>query len=72
MKFQKAIQILAHLSPGERDDAAGRVAQELTSQGGDEDGLMMWVYNGDYDGSETVVSMQAELDEMPKPEVEAE
>ena len=64
MTFQEAIKILAYQTTGERDDAAGRVAQDLTSQGGDEDGLMMWVYNGDYSGLETVASMQAELDEV--------
>ena len=64
MTFQEAIKILAYQTTGERDDAAGRVAQDLTSQGGDEDGLMMWVYNGDYTGLETVASMQAELDEV--------
>ena len=71
MTFQEAIKILASRFAGGlsyftsdcRVKAAARVAQELTTKF-DDDGLVQWIYNGDYTGEETVASMQAELDEV--------
>ncbi len=63
MKFQEAVKILACKLDGDYYDDALRIAQDLTSRDGDKDGLVQWVYNGDYDGSETAESLQGELDE---------
>ena len=63
MNFQEAINIMAVKQEGDYYDASLRVAQDLTTKG-DVDGLAQWVYNGDYDGTETVESLQQELDEV--------
>ena len=60
---EKAIQVLAGLEFGNRKDAAHYVAHKLAATALDSDGLAQWVYNRDYDGSETVASMQVELNE---------
>ena len=62
MNFQEAINIMAGKQEGDYYNASLRVAQDLTTKG-DVDGLAQWVFNGDYDGTETVESLQEEINE---------
>ena len=63
MNIPKAIQILANKATGSRDKAAAVVAQQLTTKF-DADGIEEWVHNGEYDGNETITSLQGEIDEL--------
>jgi len=67
MTFQDAINIMAGKQEGDYYEASLLVAQDLTTKGdsplGDVDGVAQWVFNGDYDGTETLDTIQAELDE---------
>ena len=69
MNAKKALKVLAQpLHPSTRVaryQAANTLAAEVKreSQYGDPDeSLTDWIYNGDYDGSETVASIVAEWD----------
>ena len=62
MQITKAIEILAHQSTGSREEATARIVSELTTES-DTDDVERWVYNGDFDGSETITSLQSELTE---------
>ena len=63
MNFQEAINIMADKQEGDYYEASLRVGQDLTTKG-EVDGLAQWVFNGDYDGTETKESLQQELDEV--------
>ena len=64
MAVKDAVEILAHYQiTGPREKAARRVARELTTKYNFHT-LLQWVYNGDYNGTETIASLQTELDEV--------